>query len=57
MASWPEVTADHGVGGQKSLGLIGRFEPLHRSLSSSRATMGILGTVAQVPTRPMTHIG
>jgi hypothetical protein len=57
MASWPEVTVDHGVRRQKSLGLIGRFEPLHLSLSSSRRTMRILGTIVQVPARPMTHIG
>ena len=57
MASWPEVTVDHGVRRQKSLGLIGRFEPLHLSLSSSRGSMRILGSIVQVPARPMTHIG
>ncbi len=41
MSSWPEVTVDHGVRRQKSLGLIGRFEPLHLSLSSSRRSMRI----------------
>src|ERR1700722_9195456 len=38
---------------QKSLGLIGRFEPLHLSCR----TMRILGTIVHVPARPMTHIG
>ena len=57
MASWPEVAVDHGMRRQKSLGLIGRFEPLHLSLSSSRRTVRILGTIVHVPARPMTHIG
>ena len=41
---------------QKSLGLIGRFEPLDLSLSSSRGSMQIFGAVVQIPARPMMHI-
>jgi hypothetical protein len=57
MASWSEMTVDHGMRRQKPLRLIGRFEPLHLSLSSPRGAKRILGAIVQVPACPMTHVG
>jgi hypothetical protein len=33
MSTWMEVAVDEGMGGEKVLGLFGRFEPLHLPLS------------------------
>jgi hypothetical protein len=43
-----EVTVDEGVSGEEVLGLSGRFEPLHVSLSSSGWPMRVLGPVVQI---------
>jgi hypothetical protein len=56
MAPWPEVAVDHGLCRQKPLCLIGRFEPLHLSLSSSHGPMRILCAIVQVPARLMPDI-
>ena len=39
MSAGMEVTVNEGVGREKVLGMPGRFEPLHLSLSSSCRTM------------------
>ena len=43
-----EVTVDEGVSGEEVLGLRGRFEPLHLTLSSSRRSMRVLGPIVQI---------
>ena len=44
-----EVAVNEGVGGEEVLGLVGRFEPLHLPLSSSRWPMRVLRTIVQIP--------
>jgi hypothetical protein len=56
MAPRPEVPVDHGAPGQEPLCVAARLEPLYLPLSSSRGWMRILGTVVQVPARPMPDI-
>jgi len=43
-----EMTVDEGVSGKEALGLLGRFEPLHLSLSSSRRSVRFLGPIIQI---------
>jgi hypothetical protein len=52
-----EVSVDHGVRRQESLGMTRRFEPLHLSLAPPRRSMRILSAIVQVAACPMTHIG
>jgi hypothetical protein len=51
------VTIDRRVRRQEPLCLVGRFEPLHLSLSSSSGLMRILCAIVQVLARSMPHIG
>jgi len=39
MSAWMEVTMDECVSGEEALGLLGRFEALHLSFSSSCGSM------------------
>ena len=57
MAPRPEITLDHRVRRQEPLCLAGGFEPLQLSLLSSSRSMRILGSIVQVPARPMPNIG
>ena len=57
MAPRPKVIVDQGMRRQEPLCLIGRLEPLHLPLSSSRGSMRILSSIVQVPARPMPDIG
>jgi len=52
-----EVTVDEGVSGEEVLGLLGRFEPLHLLLSSSRRSMRVLGRVVQVSALSVLNAG
>jgi hypothetical protein len=57
MSPRPEMTVDHRVRRQEPLCLAGRLEPLHLPLSSSSGSMRTLGSIDQVPARPMRYIG
>ena len=52
-----EVTVDEGVSGEEVLGLLGRFEPLHLSLSSSRRSMRVLGPIVQISALSVLNAG
>ena len=56
MAPRPKVIVDYRMRRQEPLCLIGRLEPLHLPLSSSRGSMRILSSIVQVPARPMADI-
>ena len=45
VSTWTEVAVDEGMGGEKVLGLFGRFKPLHLPLSSSRRLMRALSPI------------
>ncbi|HUN40245.1 MAG TPA: hypothetical protein VMU81_08155 [Acetobacteraceae bacterium] len=57
VSTWVEVTVDEGVSGEEVLGLLGRFEPLHLSLSSSRRSMRVLGPIVQISALSMLDAG
>ena len=52
-----EVTVDEGVSGEEVLGLLGRFEPLHLSLSSSCPSMRVLGPIVQISALSVLNAG
>jgi len=52
-----EVTVDEGGSGEEVLGLLGRFEPLHLSLSSSRRSMQVLGPIIQISALSVLNAG
>ena len=43
-----EVLGDGPIGGEKALGVPGRFEPLHAPLALSGGLMGVLRAVIEV---------
>jgi len=48
MPTGAEVLGDGPIGGEKALGMPGRFEPLHAPLPLARGLVRILGTVIEV---------
>ena len=48
MAPRSEVLGDETIGGEKALGVPGRFEPLHAALPLAGGLVGILGAVIEV---------
>ena len=54
VSGWMEVAIDECMGRKKALRLIRRFEALHLSPSPSpspsRRSVGVLGTVIEIPT-------
>ena len=56
MAPWPKVIVDDRMRRQEPLRLIGRLEPLHLPLSSSRGSMRVFSSIIQVSARPMADI-
>jgi hypothetical protein len=48
MPTWTKVTVDEGMGEQKPLRLIARFETLHVTLTPPCRTMRVLGSVVEI---------
>lgn len=53
MSAGMEVTVDESVGGEKVLGLLRRFEPLHLPLSLSCRPMRVLSSIIQISALPV----
>ena len=57
MTAQLEVVVDSAVGCEETLGVAGRFEPLHLPFSSSRRLVRYFGTVVEVAALPMLDAG
>src|SRR5262245_46278273 len=53
MPSWSEVLGDGSISRQKTLGMPGRFEPLHAPLALTRRPMRIFTSVIEIATLTM----
>ena len=57
MPPWSEVLGNRSIRRQKTLGMAGRFEPLHPILALPRRPMRVLTPVIEIPTLAMFHPG
>jgi hypothetical protein len=55
MQAWTEVLGDRTIGGEKSLGMPGRFEVLHALLPLAGGLVGVFSPIIEVPVLSMFH--